>query len=168
MLVFAIATILLAVGIPSFQDLIRNYRISTMTNEFFAAIQLARSEAIYQGKRVDLVPLDGRDWATGWAVFVDENNNQTIDAQERVVYSHGPVMEGVRIKSLFTDSTKPYLAYNGAGRTRTNSNSETPQFGTVSLFLDKKIRRIKINFLGRARICNPENDNACTGAMDAS
>jgi len=34
----------------------------------------------------------------------------------------------------------------------------------VSLFHGGRIRRIKINMLGRARVCNPARDAGCDGA----
>jgi type IV fimbrial biogenesis protein FimT len=163
-----VAVILLSIGVPSFRAMIQKQRIATASNEFFIAINLARSEAVMRGSRVDLVPVDGVDWAKGWVVFIDRNNNQKPDPGEKLIYSRGPVSQGMTIKSTFTDSSKPYLAYNGTGRTRINANSQTPQLGTVSFSLDQQVRRIKLNFLGRPRACNPETDSTCTGANDSS
>lgn len=141
--------------------------MTVASNDFFAAINLARAEAIHRGNRVDLVPADGKDWASGWMVFLDMNGNQRVDGGEHVVFSHGAVAGGMTIKSVLTDSKIPYLAYNGSGRTRTNASSQTPQLGTISFLLDGKSRRIKLNFLGRARLCNPESDRTCTGSDDS-
>ncbi|MBI1891124.1 MAG: GspH/FimT family pseudopilin [Burkholderiales bacterium] len=164
----AVAAILLGIAVPNFHAMLQRQRMATAVNEFFVAINLTRSEAVMRGGRVDLVPADGVDWAKGWIVFVDKNNNLRADLGEKIIYSRGPVFGGLTIKSSFTDSSKPYLAYNGSGRTRTNASSQTPQLGTVSFFLDNQVRRIKLNFLGRARSCNPERDSTCTGANDAS
>lgn len=166
MIALSIATILLMVGVPGFQALIRNQRLNTSVNGFVGAIHMARSEAIRRGTRVDLVPLDGKDWATGWIVFVDKNDNQQADPGETVILQQDAVAHGMAIKSVLTDSSKPYLAYNGSGRTRTNASSQTPQLGTVSFTLDEGVRRIKLNFSGRARACNPEKDRTCTGTDD--
>ena len=117
---------------------------------------------------MDLVPMDGVNWANGWVVFLDENGDQHVDHGERIVFSRGPVAGRMTIKSVLTDSKKPYLAYNGSGRTRTNASSQTPQLGTISFLLDGKSRRIKLNFLGRPRLCNPESDRTCTGSDDSS
>lgn len=165
--VLAVVAILLALGVPGFQSLLRNQRLSTSVNGFVGAIHLTRSEAIRRGARVDLAPTDSADWARGWVVFVDQNGNQQADVGETVIARQGPAAHGMTIKSALTDSSKPYLAYNGSGRTRTNASSQTPQLGTVSFFLDGGIRRIKLNFSGRARVCNPEQDKTCTGAGDA-
>jgi len=158
MTVLAIAAVLLAVGVPSFRSLIKSHKISTTANNFFAAVNLARSEAIQRGTRVDLVPADGADWANGWIVLIDRNGNQRADPGEQIVFSNGPVPQGIIIKSRFTDSKRPYLAYTGSGRTRTNANSQTPQLGSWSFILDDHARRIVVNFLGRPRVCNPDVD----------
>lgn len=166
MAALSVAAILLTIGAPSFRDAIENQRVATAANDFFAAIRLARSEAMQRGTRVDLAPTDGKSWKNGWMVFIDGNGNRRRDAGERVVFSHGPVGEGVAVDSRFTDSSRPYLAYNGAGRSRTDASVFSPQSGTISFASGRRIRRIKINFLGRPRLCNPENDGACTGMLD--
>ncbi|MDB5761355.1 MAG: pilus assembly protein FimT [Herminiimonas sp.] len=159
MAILAIASVLLAIGVPSFRSLIQNQRMTTTVNDFFAAVNLARSEAIQRGARVDLVPAgDGTDWTRGWVVLIDRNGNQKADAGEQIIFSHGPAPKGMTIKSAFTDSKVQYLAYNGTGRTRTNANSQTPQLGSWSFALDNQARRIVINFVGRPRVCNPNID----------
>lgn len=161
MIVLVIASVLLTIGVPSFSTLIRHQKITTTVNDFFAAVNLTRSEAIQRGVRVDLVPAgDGTDWTKGWIVLIDHNRNQRADAGEQIIFSHGPVPKGIVIKSAFTDSKVQYLAYNGTGRTRTNANSQTPQLGSWSFTLDDQVRRIIINFLGRPRACNPGVDTA--------
>ncbi len=164
--VVAIAAILLTIGVPGFHAMIQRQRLTTAVNAYFGAINLTRSEAIHRGARVDLVPADGVDWAKGWVVFIDQNHNQQAEAGEQVIFSHGPVAGNISIKSVLSDSSKPYLAYNGTGRTRTNASSQAPQFGTVSFFLDAKIRRIKLNFSGRPRTCDPEQNKTCTGTSE--
>ncbi|QAU35235.1 GspH/FimT family pseudopilin [Janthinobacterium sp. 17J80-10] len=168
MVTLTIAAILLGIAVPGFQSLILNQRLSMAVNAFVGALHLTRSEAIRRGARVDLAPVDGIDWAQGWLVFVDEDGDQQADAGEPVIARHGPLAGGLTIKSALTDSSKPYLAYNGSGRTRTNASSQTPQLGTVSFFLGDGVRRIKLNFSGRARVCNPAQDKTCTGAEDAN
>jgi len=157
--VLAIASIMLTIGVPSFRSLIQSQRITTVTNEFFVAINLTRAEALQRGGRVDLVPKDvAGDWSKGWVVFVDENNNQRPDAGERLIFSHDSVSKGFSIAASLTDSKVQYLAYDGSGRSRTNASGEQTQFGTLTFKLDDQVRKIKLNFLGRPRICNPATD----------
>ena len=159
MVALTIAVILLTIAVPSFHDMIQKQRMTTTVNEVFMAINLTRSEAIQRGARVDLAPAgDGTDWTKGWIIFVDKNNDQKRQDGEQVIFSHGAVPDGMIIEFVFTDSSRQYLSYNGTGHTRTNTSSQTPQLGTMSFTLDKQIRRIKINFAGRPRVCNPVPD----------
>lgn len=161
LIVIAILGILGSISAPNFQGVIQGLRISTAANDFLAAIYLTRSEAIRQGTRVDLVPKDvAGDWAKGWVMFIDENDNQRPDAGERIIYAHDAVSHGITIAASLTDSNVQYLAYIGSGRTRTNASSQTTQFGTFTFRLGRQIRKIKLNFLGRPRLCNPDTDGA--------
>jgi len=65
----AIAAILVAMAGPSFVDLISAQRVKTATFDFFAALALARSEAIKRNAVVDITPRNG-DFADGWDIRV--------------------------------------------------------------------------------------------------
>lgn len=157
LVIFAIVVVLLTIGIPGFSAMIQSARLTTTANDFLSSINLTRAEAIRRGDRVDMVPSDeGGDWAKGWSVFIDANGNQRPDNDEKIIFSHGPLPEGMTVKSNLTDSTVQYLAYNGAGRTRTNASNYRTQFGTFTFALSGKVRKVRLNFLGRPRICNPE------------
>lgn len=161
MVVLAIAAIMLTVAAPAFRSMIDEQKLTTAANDLFAAVSLTRSEAIGRGVRVDLIAAgDGSDWAKGWVIFIDEDGNQKPDAGEPVLFSHGPIAAGIAIKSAFTDSKRNYIAYAASGRSRTAANAQAPQVGSWTLAIDSRVRRIKVNFLGRARVCNPDIDKS--------
>jgi type IV fimbrial biogenesis protein FimT len=162
MAIVAIVCILLAIGVPSFASLIRSQKLTTTANMLFAAVNLARSEAIHRGRRVDLVPAGTRgSWQDGWLVFIDENGNQRPDSGETIVQSYHAVDSDMRIIASFTDSKVQYVAFNGSGRTRTNASSQTSQSGNWHLELGGQSRKVVINFLGRPRVCNPAREASC-------
>lgn len=160
MTVLAIATILLGLGIPSFQSLMQNQRITTTANDLFASIALTRSEAIQRGTRVDLVPVEG-DWHKGWVVFIDEDDDQRPGDGEPVLFKHGAVPQGMEVRVCLTNTDGSYLAYHGTGRTRTNASAAQPLYGSFSFTLGDLSRKININMLGRARVCNPATSKSC-------
>lgn len=160
----AVAAILLGIGVPGLRQVLQSQRLAAASSDFFAAINLARSEAIRRGMQVDMAPVDGLDWRRGWAVFVDRNEDGRLDPSDELILLHEAVHPAIRIESSMTDPKGVYLAYNGAGRTRTRGNAQTPQFGTVTFFLDDvPKRRIKLSFSGRPRSCVPDTDRSCTG-----
>ena len=170
MVVLVIAAALLALAVPHLRALIAHQQLRTAQNDLFAAINLTRSLAIGMGTRVTLMPQDaaGIDWTAGWLVFVDSNANQSLDPAEQPIFQQGPVSPGISIKFAFsTGAGRQYIAYNMAGRSCTSGSSLAAHWGTLSLFQGKEIRRIKINMLGRVRVCDPTlQPRSCTGAAD--
>lgn len=169
MVAVAIAAILLASGVPLLRDMLVRQRLRATANELFAAIDLTRSQAIARGARVLIMPADadGADWTRGWLVFVDNNGSISFDGGDELIFRQGPVAAGMTIRSALSSSLPPsYLAYNGAGRSCSASNSMAARWGTLSIALERHTRHIKINMLGRARICDPDRPGqaqSCTG-----
>ncbi len=80
MITLAIATILMTVAVPSFNDTVTNNRITTQTNDLVSALNLARMEAIHRGTSVSICPSSNQsscsgsnDWSIGWIVYEDTN-----------------------------------------------------------------------------------------------
>jgi type IV fimbrial biogenesis protein FimT len=91
MITIAVAALLLTLGVPALQDMVRNNRLVSQTNNLVADVQLARSEAIKRNTQValcrsndlDATPTCGgstEDWSTGWLVFADANGNGTYES----------------------------------------------------------------------------------------
>jgi type IV fimbrial biogenesis protein FimT len=167
----ALAGVLFSAAMPAYQTLIGRQQLRTAVNDLQSAIDLTRSVALARGSRVLLAPLDpaGVAWKLGWNVFVDDNGNRRFDPGELLIYRHGPVADGIAISSAFSSGAAPlYLAYNGAGRSCSADNSLAAHWGTVSLVQGGQARNIKVNMLGRVRVCDPALDRAnCSGAADA-
>lgn len=170
LIVLALVTTLLGVAAPSFHAGLKQQQLQVAVNDLLAAINLTRSQAIARGGQVLMAPLEpaGASWREGWVVFVDENGNRRHDAGELLLARHGPVAEGITITSAFSSAATPqYLAYNAAGRACSASNSLAARWGTLSLTRGDDVRNIKINMLGRARVCDPAaGDASCASAKD--
>lgn len=85
----AIAAMVLAIGVPGFQNVIKNNRIVTVSNELVTAMHLARSEAVKLRTNSVIcasddpsaaTPVCGNDFTKGWVAFLDRNGNGTVDA----------------------------------------------------------------------------------------
>ena len=74
LIVVAIMGILAAIAAPSMADMVRSQRLRTAAFDVFAALTLARSEAIKRNNAVTITPAGGTNWALGW-VIKDANNN---------------------------------------------------------------------------------------------
>jgi len=76
MVTLSILASLLAIAAPSFQGTIQSNRTQTITTDLTTALQLARSEAVKRGVKVDVCRRNGEvcanaaDWGNGWLVQV--------------------------------------------------------------------------------------------------
>ncbi|MBT2745419.1 MULTISPECIES: GspH/FimT family pseudopilin [unclassified Lysobacter] len=95
MVTIGLVAIVLALGLPNFQQAIRSNRVATSANEMLAALNLARSEAMRSplGGRV-CTSTDGLScggsWKDGWMVWTDRNDNKTPQSDEVLRYVAAP------------------------------------------------------------------------------
>lgn len=117
MVVLAIAAILLAIGVPSFQSFIARARVDAAANELQSALQLARSEAARRSGTVTIALLGTagtRNWTTGWRVFVDTNANGMFDAGDEEVRVFPAIQTPLTVMSSAGAATS--LSFDGRGR----------------------------------------------------
>jgi type IV fimbrial biogenesis protein FimT len=168
MVALAVAAILAGSAAPSLQAMLQKQQLRTALNDLLGAVALVRSLAIARGGVVLMVPNDpaGAAWEQGWTIFADRNANRLPDAGEERIAVQQPLAEGIRLASSFTSGTgAQYLAYNGAGRSCQAGNSQAARWGTLTLEAGAHRRLIKINMLGRVRVCDPvAQPGICTSA----
>jgi len=169
MLVLAVAAVVLALAAPDLRDLVRRQQLKAASADLLAAVGLARAQALARGQTVIVLARDaaeggGDGWAAGWRVFADRDGDGRPGAGDPIIAEHGPLAAGTRSASAFsTPAATPYIAYNGAGRGCGRTHGAAARWGTLSLFHGGATRRITINMLGRARLCDPARDRSCTG-----
>lgn len=89
----AVAAILMALAVPSFQSVMNSGRVSNPANEMVATLQLARIEAFRRGERTVVCRSDNADTAAptcstsagawgGWLAFVDTDSDGAVGATE--------------------------------------------------------------------------------------
>ena len=137
LVVLTLISIMLVIAVPSFTSFISNYRVTSAVNDFLQGITLTRNEALKRGRRVMMMPNNGAgtpsvagDWKYGWTIFVDTNNNQTLDPAEvaagNLIYQH-PALDtsiadsdaGGSVSAPFTDgASRTYVSFDGSGYPR--------------------------------------------------
>ncbi|MBZ4192818.1 MAG: Tfp pilus assembly protein FimT/FimU [Candidatus Contendobacter sp.] len=155
----AIAAIVMTIGVPAFQDMIRNNRMIAQTNDFISALSFTRSEAIKRGRPVVLCKSSGGaacattgPWDQGWMIFVDTNNNAAVDAGEEILRIHDALSGGNTL--VGNSNVVTYISYSSDGVSRLK-NGGTFQSGTLTFGLCNSSHQqntIVINETGRARI----------------
>ena len=87
LITMVVVSILMATGIPSFMQFIKNNRITGQANSFIVSIQMARNEAVKRGAGTTLCAANAdmdacsgsNDWSTGWIIFLDLNRDGAIN-----------------------------------------------------------------------------------------
>ena len=159
-IVITIAALLVTMAVPGYQSLILRNRMSTAANELTSALNLARSEAIRRNRStVVCKSSDGAgcgsaaaSWSEGWLVFVDDDNDQSLDNTEPVLRVHGaqPDDYALSLAGNFTD----FVVYRSNGRSDTIGNFTLCKGNTVD-----NARLIMINRAGRVRLGSDNNGN---------
>ena len=109
-MVFAVV---LAAGIPAFNDFIRNNRMSAAANDVVTSLHLARSEADKRQESLTLCAADAAEQCLasggleqGWIVFVDVNDNGQRDGDdETVLLVQAPLPEQIGDRTTWADDT---------------------------------------------------------------
>ncbi len=164
MVTLAIAGILLAVGLPSFQDFMANSRMAEANNGLVTSIQLARSQSLNKLQAAGLCtsgsPLDddascdaGVGYESGWIVYVDDNANGSRDAAEEIVH------RGEAVSGAFTftpDAIFQDQIYFDDSGVSVNA-SGAPATGSITLVYGDSIqtRVITVSANGRVSTATP-------------
>jgi type IV fimbrial biogenesis protein FimT len=80
MLTVTVATILVALALPSFKELTISNNITEMSNQLMYSLNVARSEAVRRGTFVKVVnsTASGVKWSGGWSVLADNGFDGTF------------------------------------------------------------------------------------------
>jgi len=82
----AILAIVLMVGIPSFNSIIKSSNMSSNSSDLVTALNFARIESVKRGTSVELSQTDGASWEGGLVVWADEDNSNSMDSDEVLRY----------------------------------------------------------------------------------
>jgi type IV fimbrial biogenesis protein FimT len=159
LVVIAIAAVLLGIGVPNMQQYIISGRLSSASNDFFTALNLARSEAVRRGVQVTLITngaANSRDWSSGWTMFVDTDRDGALDAGEEVLRV-GQALEAP-MTNFGSTNFGTFVAFDSTGRLTSGGGSFVICSGTA-LVADgqARSRALILNSAGRARIAFDSN-----------
>ncbi len=176
MITLTIASVIMALAIPSFRDFIKNSRMSGASNDLLASLQLARTEAIKRRHSVAVcasanpsaaVPNCAASFnGAGWVVWDDVDSDRAIDGGEPVLARHA-----VLNSALTTSESTNVVQYQSSGFVGVNQTNfvlicddrSNAQLGS-SYFK----RAIAISKTGRASVRRTTEELAGLGSELAS
>lgn len=148
----AVISIIAGIATPSFIEMVRNSRARSAATELAGLVNYTRSEAIKRSSSITLCkssnPDDASpacagsgDWSKGWIVFIDTDNDGTIDAGETILRVGHPGGGTVAISS----ATYTNLV-------RFNSRGAPGSSGNFQICVDTIGRTLDISTIGRLHI----------------
>lgn len=159
MITVAVLAILMGIAVPSFNEMIRQNRLATQTNDLLTATAVARSEAVKRGARVTLCPANGNGsdcsgaatWSGGWLVITDDGANVgTLDAGEMVIQRWPPAAaQSLNISNVGNLTSVSYL---GSGATTLAAPGTTFSIVGVPCRNPQGQRRVEVIPSGRASV----------------
>lgn len=180
MIVLAIVSIMMIFAAPGMRAYISNSSSNSLSNTILIDIMFSRNHAINKRVIVKMIPTGaansgvglftpnsaGVNWGQGWSIFEDGNDNDAIDAGERVLRVHlsfgtdahissGPINELLDINNPIGFNATG-LAY-GRGANTGRGTLTIATFGCVGL----NARTIRINQIGQVI----GNDIQCPNAF---
>ncbi|MFT5220517.1 MAG: type IV fimbrial biogenesis protein FimT [Planctomycetota bacterium] len=152
MVTVALIGIVMAVGIPSMSDFIKNDRLSTHINILVGHLALARSTSVTGHQQVVIcassnqTSCNSTNWANGWLVFVDRDTNSDVSAGDDLLR----VKDALTGDNTLVSSAGSVIVYDARGFTPASS-------GVFSLCDDRgatnvaNVKSISISNTGRVR-----------------
>lgn len=103
-----VLAVLLSIGVPSFNEVMRNNRTVAQANELMTALHLTRSESAKRGVPVTICAANSAqtacagattsDWSNGWLVFRDEGATPgALDTGEEILQTSRRVSSGLQL-----------------------------------------------------------------------
>jgi type IV fimbrial biogenesis protein FimT len=167
LVVVAISAILLGIGVPGFQQVYADIRLSSRANELSAALFMARSEAIRRNLRISLCKSEDTSatpptcdesagWNEGWVLFVDNvhlagNELGVLDGEDTVIKVFDA--QGAGTLSGGTNYARgiSYLPSGVSSGIKAGGVAGLPN-GTFTVCLAGQSRKLIINSTGRVRV----------------
>lgn len=157
MTTLAVSAILLAIGVPSFADFYTKNRADSSIRQIQQTLWFARNQAISLNKRVTVCALIAEkcdaNWQAGLTVFIDINNNNQLDSNDKILTTTNPFhsKDTVKYNRAVIRFLPDGLASGTNGTLKYCPSSPTSPYSQA----------IVINQAGRARISMDSNIN-CT------
>ena len=161
----AVAAILFAIALPSFQNMISDQRVQAASSNLYASLIYARSEAIKRSQFLAVCAMtdDGfgcqnsTDWARGWIVFIDGDGNGYPGAVSDILKRQDT------IPSVTLTGTGTNVSYQRDGRLRAAATAfvASPSPANTSV----KARCVSLDLSGRPKSVADTDGNAANGCQ---
>ena len=155
MIAIAVLSIVLSIGVPSFERIMVTNQLAGQANNFISSINFARSEAVkrkqdivicHTGPSNDCSGSDG--YEDGWMVYVDIDRDASFDSgTETIIWSNDELSSNLALTG--DGNLQDEIVFRGSGRPEAGYN------GSLTLCKDNELtksRVLVISLTGRVRV----------------
>ena len=149
MITLTILSLVMVIGVPSMRDLVKNDRMVTQINTLVGHLAYARSEAALRHQSVVIcasgtqTSCSTTNWASGWIIFVDADNNADFSAGEDMLR----VVDELSGSNTLTSTVGSVVTYDKRGFAPNSVGS----FTLCDDRGDAHMKSISISTTGRVR-----------------
>lgn len=152
----ALAALLLRLALPAYDDWMASIRVMQEAQHIAASMNMARSEAIKRGVRVNLCKsanglqcTPGSLWHGGWIMHVDADASGQLEAGTDLIRARESVEPGVTVSA--NRPLADYVSYTAFGHARLLNGAL--QIGTITVCVqNQRAVNVVLSAGGRARI----------------
>ncbi|MGR9099492.1 MAG: GspH/FimT family pseudopilin [Gammaproteobacteria bacterium] len=124
LLSIAVLVVLVGLATPSYTTMIKRRQVNGEADKLWAAIYLAKSEAVKRNTKVTLCKSGDQatcsgSWSDGWILFSDKNGNRIVDGSDRIIDRSIALVGDYRLtwKAFISNN---YLNFDPSGLTNQN------------------------------------------------
>lgn len=183
----SIALVLLAIGIPSFLDMMSADMATGYANDLLVDLNYARSQAITRGSIVVVCKGTATaansgcttgNWEDGWKVFEDCNNDQKVSVatcpdrngdgvadDESVLRIHASLATGWTLRG--NNNVANRITFRSDGRTNNNGTLVACLNGVRNVGKQTRSSAVVVNITGRARVSQDINGDGIPDDADS-
>ncbi len=155
MITITIASILAAIGLPSFSTWIQNTKVRTVTETLKNGIQLAQTEATRRSRQVTFSLTNASPALNATAVANGLNwyiQTAPLLTGESAEYIQGSQLAGAKDGVTINSNTVSTLTFNSLGRL--SGGAAATSFGVSRTGSDRPLR-VTVSPSGQVRMCDP-------------
>ena len=152
-IVLIISMLLITIGIPGFQTLMQNNRLTSVASNIQSHLLFARSQSISLVNYITICPLQSNqcsnNWIAGLDIFIDGNQSKTYDSGE------------VLLKSGESFNTNDTLVFPASSITYTPDGQITGSSAVFRYCTEDSRIGVNIAYSGRAKIIDGSTFTDC-------
>ncbi|MFZ5521385.1 MAG: GspH/FimT family pseudopilin [Pseudomonadota bacterium] len=172
----AVLALLMALGVPSFQNFLARRAVSSQTDLFMSSLRFARTEAVKSGVPVTMCITTNADaasptcsgaagasgWASGWLIFADYDGDGTVDAQDvRLRVQQSLLSRSGGMSPSPANMTAITFRPNGLAPGMAGRVEFRPRVSSSSTEYETLAASVCMAITGRARPVNAVGGSAC-------